>query len=259
MSNNEKPLLCFDIEATGPNPATDKIIQIALATNFGREFIPEGNDWVQENYLIHPGRPIPPESTEIHGITDADVSGQSTFSFYAERIHSIVKNCDLLGFNLTNFDVPLLWEEFHRCGINWDLSNTRILDAGTLFKRREERTLSAAVEFYTSKKHDRAHDALGDVMATWEVWNAQLERYKLGGCDRATLERESNYEEKRIDLAGKLIVGKDGRPTYAFGKSKGVAVEDDPGYAMWMLRADFSANTKMHLERILEVSGSEVW
>jgi len=245
----ERKLLCFDIESTGPNPATDRIIQLALMTDDGGEFMPDG--FIHENFLVHPGRPIPAEATAVHGITDERVADYPRFEAYANRIHSIVKDCDLLGFNLTNFDVPILWEELYRCGIEWDLSNTRILDAGTLFKRREERTLTAAMKFYCNRDLKEAHNAVIDVMATWEVWNAQVARYGLQAADRETLERESNYEEKRIDLAGKIIVGKDGRPTFAFGKAKGVAVEDDPGYAAWMLRSDFSANTKMHLESIL--------
>jgi len=247
-----RPLLCFDFEATGPNPATDKIISIALK----HDNLQDGTEGVIASYLVNPDRPIPKESTEIHGITDEMVAGKPRFGAIAQEVYSLVKDCDLLGFNLTNFDVPLLWEELYRCGIEWDLSNTRILDAGTLMKRREERTLSAAVQFYCGREHATAHDAMGDVLATLNVWRAQVDRYKLQNCDRAQLERESNYEEKRVDLAGKIIIGKDGRPAYGFGKSKGVAVMDNIGYAMWMLRADFTQNTKMHLEAILNQSAA---
>jgi DNA polymerase-3 subunit epsilon len=122
-----------------------------------------------------------------------------------------------------------------------------------LFKRREERTLSAAVQFYCGRDHESAHDASGDVLATWDVWRAQLAKYGLANADRETLERESNYEEKRVDLAGKIVIGKDGRPTYNIGKVKGTAVVDDTGFACWMLDRDFSANTKIHLRKILEI------
>jgi DNA polymerase III subunit epsilon len=241
-----RPLLCFDIEATGPNPATDKIVSIAFKTESDQE----------RSFLVNPDRPIPKEATEVHGITDEMVAEKPRFGAFAHEIHSIVKDCDLLGFNLSNFDVPLLWEELYRCEIEWDLSETHILDAGTLMKRREERTLSAALQFYCGREHTEAHNAMGDVVATWDVWKAQVQRYKLHDLDRFNLERESNYEEQRVDLAGKIVVGKDFRPTYNFGKSKGVAVLDDIGYAMWMLRADFTQNTKMHLESILNQSAA---
>lgn len=237
-----RPLLCFDIEATGVDPAKDRIVQIAWRSDQGD----------QGKMLINPNIPIPPEATAIHGITDADVAGAPTFYVVADSLHELFKRCDLVGFNLTNFDVPLLWEEFNNCGgIEWDLSSTRIIDAGTLFKRREERTLAAAVQFYCGRELVDAHDAMNDVNATWDVLAAQIERYKLSLDDRETLERESNYEEKRLDLAGKVIVGKDGRPAYNIGKVKGTAVEDDPSFAVWMLGKDFSENTKRVLRGLL--------
>lgn len=241
-----KPLLCFDIESTGKDPSMDRIVQLAWKTveTVGGS---DGSGCI----LVNPGFPIPKESTEVHGITDAMVAESPRFEEHAPFLYQLFSKCDLLGFNLTNFDIPILWEEFHRAGIQWDLSDTKIMDAGTLFKKREERTLSAALQFYCNRPHDAAHDAMGDVLATIEVWEAQLDKYGLRGLTRELQAKESNYEEKRVDLAGKIILGKDGRPVYNIGKAKGCAVVDDPGFANWMLNRDFSANTKMHLKRIL--------
>ncbi len=236
-----KPVLCFDIESTGTDPATDRIVQLAIS-----------GGGASGTWLFNPGRPIPPETTAVHGITDAMVADCATFAAVADRIHHVFRQYDLLGFNLSNFDVPLLWEEFYRCGIEWDLSDTKIFDAGTLFKRREERTLAAAVQFYCGREHIDAHDAGSDVAATWDVWRAQIDKYGLAKADRDMLAKESAYDEVRVDLAGKIIVGKDGRPTYNIGKVKGTAVEDDRGFGYWMLGKDFSQNTKMHLIKILE-------
>lgn len=239
----ERPLICFDIESTGTNPATDKIITLALRS--------VGSLETARYIIVNPGIPIPKEATEVHGITDDMVAGLPPFSAFANDIHECLKDADVLGFNLTNFDIPILWEEFYRCGIDWDLSETKVIDVGVLFKKREERTLAAAVQFYCGREHGNAHDAMSDVGSTIDVFEAQLLRYKLGGLTREQLMAESNYEEKRVDLAGKIIIGKDGRPTYNIGKAKGVAVEDDPGFGCWMLNRDFSENTKMHLNRIL--------
>lgn len=238
-----KQVICFDIESTGTDPATDRIVQFA-----GRNL----TTLYEVNWLVNPQRPIPPEAFTIHGICDADVSQLPPFAQRAQSIYEWIKDADLLGFNLSNFDVPLLWEEFYRCGIEWDLSDTKIFDAGTLFKRREERTLAAAVQFYCGREHTDAHDAGSDVAATCDVWRAQLEKYSLAKADRDALAKESAYDEVRVDLAGKIVVGKDGRPTYNIGKVKGTAVEDDRGFGYWMLNKDFSQNTKMHLNRILE-------
>lgn len=240
MSN--KPIICFDIEATGTDPAKDRIVQ------FAAKCLDSG---VCCEWLINPGIPIPVEASEIHGIRDEDVKDLPGFERTASSIYRFIKGADLLGFNHANFDVPILWEEFYRCGIEWDLSETRILDAGTLFKRREQRTLAAARQFYCGEEHTDAHCAIGDVNATIDVWEAQLQKYGLEAASREVLERESNHEEKRVDLAGKIVIGKDGRPTYNIGKSKGTAVLDDPGFAYWMLGRDFSVNTKIHLRRIL--------
>ena len=249
-----KPLICFDIESTGKDPAKDRIVQIAYCEICEDPFDPDklmAFNASSVNILINPGVPIPAEATAIHGITNDDVYGKPNFQEVAMRLYDRFKGCDLVGFNLTNFDVLILWEELYRVGITWDLSDTRIIDCGTLFKRREERTLSAAVQFYCGREHTEAHDAMGDVVATCNVLTAQIERYRLDPKDREQLERESNYEEKRVDLAGKIIVGKDGRPTYNIGKVKCIAVEDDPGFAVWMLDKDFSENTKQALRDIL--------
>lgn len=247
-----KPLICFDIEATGVDPAKDRIVQIAFCEitlcELDNSYIP----FNKRKLLINPGVSIPAESTAIHGITNDDVYGSPTFSDCSLVLYERFKDCDLAGFNLTNFDVPLLWEEFYRCGIDWDLSNSRIIDVGTLFKRREERSLSAAVQFYCGRELEGAHDAMNDVLATCDVLTAQIERYKLSFSDLETLERESNYEEKRVDLAGKIIVGKDGRPTWNFGKPKGKAVVDELGFGYWLLDKDFSENTKRHVRRIID-------
>lgn len=240
----KRPLLSIDIEATGTKPATDRIIQIGVV------FV--DRDGTDVDLLINPGCPIPPESTEIHGITDEMVANEPAFEHYASTLHHILKDADLLGFNLTGFDVPILWEEFYRCGITWDLSETNVIDAGVLFKKREPRTLAAATRFYCGREIDNAHNALADARATVDVWRGMLAKYpdlfKMSVPEQAVA---SQYEERRLDLEGKIIVGKDGRPAYNFGKDKGTAVEDNPGFGRWMLDKDFSENTKHVVRSIL--------
>ena len=235
-------LLCLDIEATGPDPANDRIVELHIQDVHDSEAC--------HTWLINPDRPIPAKVADLIGITDDMVAEAPRFEDVAQQIHAALHRADLLGFNLTNFDVPILWEELYRAGHDWDVTGACILDAGTLFKLREPRTLSAAVRFYCGREHDDAHRAKSDVDATIAVWRAQVERYALPD-DRDALQKASNYDEQRLDLAGKLIVGHDGRPTYNFGKVKGVAVEDDAGFAQWMLGKDFSQNTKHTLRKIL--------
>lgn len=241
-----KPLVCFDIEGTGVDPATDRIITLAAIR------LDSDVPMMKREWMVFPGRSIPPESTEIHGITDERVKNCPPFVDVAKDIYQFLDGCDLVGFNLSNYDVPLLWEELYRAGIEWDLSTTNIIDVGTLFKKREERTLAAAMKFYCDAELVDAHNALADVGATLEVYDAMLERYpdfqRMSMEERA---KESQFDQ-RLDLAGKIIVGKDGRPTYNIGKVKGTAVDDDRSFARWMLNRDFTTNTKMVLQRILD-------
>lgn len=242
------PLLSLDLETTGTKVATDRIVQIGI------HYIetPEGPPRDGIDLLINPGVPIPPEATECHGITDEMVADKPRFSEVASALMESIRGCDLVGFNLSNFDVPLLWEEFYRVGITWSLTGVNVVDVGTLFKKLNPRTLSAAVENYCGREHADAHSAIADARATADVFSAMLSRHdNLRHMSVDLLAEESLYE-KRFDLAGLIVAGKDGRPTYGFGKNKGTAVADDPGFARWMLSKDFPTQTLMVLREILD-------
>lgn len=247
---NGRPLCVFDIEGTGTNPASDRIVTLAIQKIDGRVTSTFG-------YECNPGVQMSDEVIAIHGITNEAVAAWAPFKRWAQEIFMVIKGCDLLGFNLFNYDIPLLWEELNRCGIEWPLDGVRVIDAGNVFKKKEERSLPAAVQFYLNHEHEGAHDAHADVSATLDVLNAQLDRYPdLRAMSLDDLATFSRFDE-RIDLAGKIVKGADGRPTYTIGKVRGIAVEDDPGFAYWMLGKDFSANTKMVLRKILnEFEGS---
>jgi DNA polymerase III subunit epsilon len=249
-----KPIIFFDLEATGVDVAKDRIVSIAF-----QKFNRLGGALLSEFYqIVNPGVLMSDEVVAIHGITNEEAAKYPPFSQFAGEIFAAFHNCDLAGFNHTNFDIPMLWEEFNRCGLEWNLGGVNFIDVGNIFKKKEERTLSAAVRFYCGKEHVGAHSALADVRATAEVLNAQLARYP----DLAAIEfmhdnpmdelaRFCRFED-RLDLAGKIIRDKDGDPAYSFGqKTKGVKVRDDIGFAHWMLGKDFSTQTKMVLREII--------
>lgn len=256
QSKLTRPLCCFDIEATGTDISKDRIVTIAIRKlHFSEVASAHDTDTAQAatyTFLCNPKMKMSDEVISIHGITNEMTARWATFADSADAIFSVIDGCDLAGFNLHNYDVPLLWEEFYRCGIEWNLEGIRILDAGNVFKKKEERTLSAAVQFYLQREHLAAHDALGDVEATLDVLNAQLATYRdLGDMSIDELDKFSRFDD-RLDLAGKIVRGADGRPTYNIGKNRGVAVEDDTGFAQWMLNKDFSANTKMVVRKVLD-------
>lgn len=243
-----RPLAFIDAEThvpgLQPDPAADRIISFAILrveTN-GKE---SSYEW-----LLNPGCPISPGATKIHGITDEMVRDCPSFKQRASHIMGHINGCDLAGFCCRDYDVPLLWEEFYRAGIKWDLTGVNIIDAGIIFRVKEERTLTAAMKFYCGKDHAGAHGAKADVAASRDVLWHQLVRYPdLGDMNPGSL--SAHLDDGRIDLAGKIVKGPDGRPTYAIGKAKGVAVVDDPGFGHWMLKNNFSEQTKQVLRSIL--------
>lgn len=244
----EKPIVFLDIESTGLDTVNDRIIQLGLRCVY-KFPDPAGDSFVQK---FHPGRPIPEESTAIHGITDEDVRDCPPFKDWAKSVHGYLKGSDLAGYNLRHFDIPILWEELFRAGIDWDLSGTRVYDAGVIFKKKEPRDLAAALAFYAGRAHDDAHDALVDCNATFEVLLGQLGKYEdLREMSPEELSDFSDHE-KRLDVAGKIVLNDQGVPVFGFGPKRGTPVVEDPGLARWMLGKDFSTDTKRVVRRILE-------
>lgn len=245
-----RPLVVFDIESTGTDPATDAIVSIAWQKLFTDTEVRTGSA-----LRCKPWKEIPASATEIHGITNEEANSFPPFSSIAKQVHDSLVACDLCGFNLSNFDIPLLWEEFYRCGITWDLTGIHVIDCGTLFKIMEPRDLTAAVKFYTGKDHTDAHDAQGDVTATLAVLEGQIEKYKDWLNKPITTEvlaAVSKYEdENRIDLAGKLTRDKDGDACFQVGSPRGRKVRNDMSFGGWMLAKDFPQQTKIVLAEIM--------
>jgi len=242
-----KPLIFFDLETTGLDVSKDRIVQICA--------IKITDDYQQEyNQIVNPQMPIPAEATAIHGITDDMAQEGLTFNKLARNgLFDFFSGCDLAGFNHVQFDVPFLSEEFARQGYLFPSESTKFVDIKTIFHKREERSLSGAVKFYCKKDHTNAHNALDDVKATIDVFNAMRTLYPdLPG----TTDELHNYcfeGRELVDFAGKLTKDEQGEIIFNFGKyyGKNKRVVDDLQYAKWMLNADFPANTKWHLERII--------
>lgn len=236
-----KPICFFDLETTGTNIATDRVVEISILKVF-----PNGNK-ESKTWLVNPERPIPPVVSAIHGITDEKVAKEPPFKTLAPQIYSMIEDSDLAGYNSDKFDIPLLAEELLRSGIDFDLKNKKTIDVQTIFHKMEQRTLSAAYTFYCNKTLDNAHTAAADTEATYEVLKAQLDRYKELENDVASLSTFST-RRKSADLAGYLQYNKEGVVCFGFGKHKGKTVDDvldnEPGYFGWLLNADFPLYTK---------------
>ena len=248
----ERPIAFFDLETTGTRIGRDRIVQIAVM-----RLMPDGTreEWQS---LVNPLMPIPAEATAVHGITDADVAGAPRLEDLADEILGNLAGCDLGGFNLLRFDVPLLTEELLRVGFPWNTSDLRIVDVQRIFHKKEPRDLSAAVAFYLDRAHTSAHDAMGDVRATADVLLAQLGRYTDLSATVPDLGAFSGDRERSPDVAGKLAYNASGEVCLNFGKYRGWPLEalgrNDPGYLEWLLtRAELPASTLAIMKQVLAV------
>lgn len=244
----QRPLAFFDLETTGINTATDRIVEIAIL-----KVMPDGT---KESYtqLVNPTIPIPAEASAVHGIYDADVALMPTFAHLAPEIKEFLENCDLAGFNSNRFDIPLLVEEFLRTEANFVIEGRKFLDAQVIFHKMEERTLSAAYKFYVGKELQDAHSAEADINATYEVLEAQIAKYENIQGDVDFLHDFSLRGARLADFSGRIAYNNQDQEIFNFGKHKGKLVEDvfrsEPGYYSWMMDADFPLYTKRVLKGI---------
>ncbi|MDR2058427.1 MAG: 3'-5' exonuclease [Dysgonamonadaceae bacterium] len=237
----KNPLVFFDLETTGMNIVSDRIVEISYL-----KVMPNGDE-DSKTRRINPEMPIPPEATAIHGIKDEDVRDAPTFKSIAKSLASQIEGCDLAGYNSNRFDIPLLAEEFLRAEVDIDLMRHKFVDVQTIFHKKERRTLSAAYKFYCNKDLDNAHTAEADTKATYEILQSQLDRYSDLENDVAFLSEFSSFGNN-VDYAGRVVYNDKKQEVINFGKYKGRLVEEvfreDPGYYGWIIQGDFPLYTK---------------
>ncbi len=261
-----KPIIFFDLETTGVQVGHDHIVEICL-----HKVMPDGTTDTRVERVrpadangntVH----IPELTTAIHGISDADVADKPTFRELAPSLMDYIGDADLAGYNSNKFDVPLLVEEFLRAGIDFDLRCRRLVDVQNIFHQMEQRTLVAAYKFYCHKDLENAHSAAADTIATYEVLQAQLDRYQgVDYKDRSgrvsqpvvnDIAALSDFTANKqwADLVGHIGYDARQREIFNFGKYKGKAVEEifeiEPSYYDWMMKSDFPLSTKKLITEI---------
>jgi DNA polymerase-3 subunit epsilon len=256
----KKPIVFFDLETTGINVVSDRIVEIAYLKVY-----PDGRE-ESHSQRINPEMPIPAQSQAVHGISDEDVKDMPPFKEYAKIFSKVIEGADLGGFNSNKFDIPLLAEEFLRADVDFDLKKRRFVDVQVIFHKMERRTLSAAYKFYCKKNLEGAHGAEADTRATFEVLKAQLDRYKDTEWEDNDgkksvpivndIEQLSSFSShnQNVDFAGRIVYNEKGVEVFNFGKYKGKPVTEvfakDPGYYGWMLNGDFPLYTKKILTQL---------
>ena len=258
--NLKRPLVIFDLETTGVEIATARIIQIAYILAY-----PDGRE-EREQLFVNPEQPIPTEVVELTHITDDMVKDAPTFKTLAPQLAAKFQGCDFAGYNSNYFDIPLLCEEFLRAGVNFDFSEARFIDACNIFKQMERRNLTAAYKFYCGRKMEedfQAHLADQDTEATWRVLQGQLDMYAPGRQEEPERQLENDVEalakasqvgRPPVDFAARIVWDDEGNEVINFGKYKGVKVKDvfpkDSGYYGWLMQSDFTLNTKQVFKRL---------
>lgn len=242
-----RPLAFIDLETTGINISLDKIVEIAIV-----KIMPNGTKLVKRK-LINPLIPIPKSATDVHGITDEMVKEAPSFKQIANEVRQFIEGCDIGGYNSNRFDVPMLIEEFLRAGINYNIEDCKFVDVQKIFHLMEQRTLSAAYKFYCNKSLEDAHSAEADATATWEVLEAQIEKYNQIGNTVESIVKFTG-EDELVDFARRFIKV-NGVEVFNFGKHKGKPVtqviKEEPQYYDWMMKGDFAMNTKQKFTEIL--------
>jgi DNA polymerase III subunit epsilon len=255
-----KPLIFIDLEATGLSIGSDRIVEISLLK------VNIDNSTEIKTERVNPGIPIPEMVSKIHGIYDKDVFDAKTFKQLAPELLKFIGKADFAGFNSNKFDIPMLAEEFLRAEVDFDLEGRRLVDVQNIFHFMEPRNLSAAYKFYCHKNIENAHSAEADVVATYEIFKSQLERY-----DGVTI-NDANGKEfvpvvndiqalndltartKNADLAGRIVYNEKGEEVFSFGKHKDKSVIEvftkEPSYYTWMMNGDFPLYTKKVITKI---------
>ena len=240
-------MVFFDLETTGVNVASDRIVEISWL-----KIQTDGSESIK-THLVNPTIPIDPRAIAIHGITDEDVKDKPTFSDLARTLAKEFEGCDFAGYNSNKFDIPLLAEEFLRADVDFDLRKRKFIDVQVIFHKMEQRTLTAAYQFYCKKVLEDAHSAEADTLATYEILKAQLDHYEHLQNDVDYLSVFST-QNRSVDLAGRIIYNDKDIEVFNFGKYKGEPVEEvlkkNPGYFSWILNGDFPLYTKKVLTNI---------
>lgn len=241
-----KPLAAIDLETTGVNLATDRIVEIAIV-----KILPDETRSVKRK-LLNPEMPIPKAATDMHGITDEMVRQAPTFKQVAHELKQMLHGCDIAGYNSNRFDIPLLVEEFLRAQVDFDMKGKKLIDAQKIFHQMEQRTLSAAYKFYCNKTLEGAHSAEADATATYEILQAQTLRYPVLGCTVDSILKAIG-DEVIVDFAHRLGI-ENGVEIFNFGKHKGRPVSEvlkaEPQYYDWMMKGNFPQHTKQKLTEI---------
>ncbi len=246
----DRPLVVFDLETTGHAMSSDRIVKLAFI-----KIMPNGRV-INGHFLLNPETEISPESTSIHGITTEDIKDKPSFRKKAQEIWEIFNHAYLGGFNIINFDLPLIKREFLRAGMSFEYTNKDIIDFKKIFTFLEPNTLSGAYNYYVHKDYTGANDAVADVEAASEIFEKQLKKYKEIRDIKFINEIHTPHDEDYyVDHEHKFYwLGGVAYFNFSKYKDKPLAevLKKDRKFLEWIMEADFSIETKKIVKKFLE-------
>ena len=237
-----KALTFLDLETTGSILGLDRIVEVGAL-----KVEPDGSESSFDTH-VNPEMAITPEATKRHGVLNMDVQTAPTFAEVGPRLRDFLSDSDLAGYNLINFDLPMLQSEFHRVGLSLPMQGRRVVDVMDIFVQKEPRDLKAAYRFYCGRNLNGAHSASADARACWEVLQGELKKYDdIPHTTEGLSAYIAEYRKKRsLDGAG-WFIARYGQPAFARGKHQGKLIREveelDPDYLDWMLSLGLPEDT----------------
>lgn len=246
---NDRSIAWLDCETTGTDPQKDRIVELAIVMQ------PTRDGEVPLVWRFNPDCPIPAEATAVHGITDADVAVCGRFKMRAAEVLDELRGCDLGGYNIRRFDLPLLVAEFERAGFEFSLEGRRILDLYQVHQHLHPRTLGASVQRYLGRELEGAHTALADTAVLPDLLDAMRAQHPDLPADAEglhalcdTLGPYRTPVDDWFDMGGEV-------PVFRRGKHKGLSLPRvariDRGYLGWITRTDIHQSVKALVRRYL--------
>lgn len=199
----------YDTETTGISPETERIVEIAAYDPVqGKEFVE----------LVNPGKPIPPQASAVHKITDEMVADSPSFKEVAPKFVDFCQGeVVLIAHNNDAFDIHFLRKEFGRNEL--EMPSWKFADSLKWARKYRpdlpRHSLQFLREIYGFEANN-AHRALDDVIILQKVFNEMI--------GDLTIDQVMELLSKKVEVK-----------TMPFGKHRGVALDKVPKeYVQWL-------------------------
>ena len=232
-----RPLAVLDVQSTGLDPSNARIVKLSVL-----KVDPDGSEHMK-SVVVNPGVPIPPGATQVHGISDLDVMDMPVFRSYARALADHLEGCDIAGFGIERFGLPLLEAEFERNGVEFNVSDRTVVDAMTVFHRLEPRNLASAYSRFVGGRKPGAVDDAEGARNVFAILQGEVRSSTdVPVAPTALAAWAKGIDDTAIDGEGKFVWSEEGDVLVNFGKHRGErlieVVGNDLPYLKWVAGSD---------------------